>query len=195
MEGYFPVTQYCQLTGVSKDTAHHRAIRGTVESFKNKHGRWFLYFSDENKPIPEGYIHIDDYARMHHKDPRSVRALIRKNRFQEGDIYYHCWMTKYGAHMKSPYVREAAEYPNDQRYDITQRNREVMNKYRPEGYLTVPEFSEGEECQACYVYNRINVGKIRSAKCVGGHWYVPETLTIEEVYTYGHKIRGERSKG
>ena len=195
MEGYFPVAQYCEMTGISKDTAHHRAIRGTVESFKNKYGRWFLYFCDETKPIPEGYIHLNDYAKAHNKTPKAVYSMVRKNRFLENEVHYHTWMTTGGAHRTTPYILETAEYPGDRIRENYFGTKRIMIENRPDGYITVSEFCKREDCGTYYVYNRINAGKIRDVKMIGGHWYVPETLTIKEVYKYGHKNRGERGKG
>ena len=87
MEAYIPVYEYAQRTGLKMDTVYHRAERGSIESFKNEEGRWFIYYCDEDIPqAPEGYVTIDDFAEMHHVESASIHSYIRKGKFNSEDI-------------------------------------------------------------------------------------------------------------
>jgi hypothetical protein len=179
MEGYFPIEQYCRITGCSKDTAHHRVIRGTVESFRNSNGRYFLYYNDEVDPVPEGFVHYVEYAKIHNINQDSVRRTVKNGLFNEGDIKRIRYMTPQGAHHIQVYIRSDAEYPNTQLRINRRTTEKVMNELRPEGYLTVKEFAEREGMTIAYLYNRIYGGWITGAKQVEGHWYIPEKTTFK----------------
>lgn len=179
LEGYFPVEQYCRLTGVSKDTAHHRAIRGTVESFKEeKSGRWFIYFCDEADPIPDGFIHVSEYARKNHVHSNTVYRQAKQGIFEQEDFCFIRTMTPQGAHRISLYIKESVEYPNIPRIRNGRTIRGVLEKSRPDGYLTVMEFAVREGCSKHYVYNRLFSNKIRGKK-INGHWYVDERISVK----------------
>ena len=178
MEGYFPIEQYCRITGCSKDTAHHRAIRGTVESFMNNNGRYFLYYNDEVDPVPEGFVHYKEYAKIHNIKPDSVRRTVKNGLFNEGDIKRIRYMTPQGAHHIQMYIRKDVEYPNKPKFKNRKIADKVMNEFRPEGYLTVAEFAQREGITTMYAYNRIYGGWIIGSKQVEGHWYIPEKSTF-----------------
>lgn len=178
MEGYFPIEQYCRITGCSKDTAHHRAIRGTVESFKDTYGRHFLYYNDEVDPVPEGFVHITEYAKAHNIHRDSVRRTVKNGMFNKDDVKYIRFMTPMGTHYIQVYIRSDAEYHNTKPRINRRTTEKVMNEFRPEGYLTVKEFAQREGITTMYVYNRIYGGWITGAKQVEGHWYIPEKSTF-----------------
>ncbi len=179
MKGYFPIEQYCRITGCSKDTAHHRAIRGTVESFRNSNGRYFLYYNNESDPIPEGFVHITEYAKAHNVHTNSVRKAVKNNVFNKDDVKCIRIMSPKGCHYNQIYIRKDAEYPNESKIKSRRTTDKVMNKFRPEGYLTVKEFAQREGMTTIYLYNRIYGGWITGAKQVEGHWYIPEKTTFK----------------
>ena len=179
MEGYFPIEQYCKLTGVSKDTAHHRYIRKTVDGFKNEVGRCFLYFNDEIDPVPEGFIHDVEYAKKIGIGITTLRTTIKRGLFDKEDVVRLRYMNPLGTPYIQTYVRSNCEYPNGR--SIAQQKKQwlLMNKLRPEGYLTILEFAEREKVPKSCVYQRILRGTIKEAKQVEGHWYIPETTKFE----------------
>ena len=180
MEGYFPIHQYCRITGISKDTAHHRAIRGTVEAFKNKEDRWFLYFCDESDPIPEGFIHYTEYAKSIGIRPETVWNVARKYKlFPEDDYIVARYMTPQGAHRITLYIRKGIEYPNSKDNVNKREAFKLMNSLRPKGYLTVKEFCEREHCSKYYVYNRLTHKKIQGIN-VSGHWFIDEKVMLNK---------------
>jgi len=179
MEGYFPIEQYCKLTGISKDTAHHRYIRKTVEGFKNEAGRCFLYFSDESDPVPEGFIHSKEYAKKVGISVTALRTTIERGLFNDKDVIRIKYTNQLGKHFNQIYVRSDCKYPNGRSIAQQQRQWLLMNKLRPEGYLTILEFAEREKVPKSCVYQRILRGTVKGAKQIEGHWYIPETTKFE----------------
>ena len=183
MEGYLPVTEYCRRTGISKDTAHHRAIRGSVEAFKNSHGRWFIYYNDENAPIPEGFVHINEYARSVGTDPKNIRQAVRHNRFQPDDVFICRRMMDSGAFRRQTFIRKNAKRIISQ--NPKGRVKSLLQK-RPEGYLTVIEAGERMGYHRSNVYHLVYTGMIE-AKKVENHWYISEKVASE----YGNRKKNK----
>ena len=183
MEGYLPIPEYCRRTGISKDTAHHRAIRGTVEAFKNGHGRWFIYYNDENVPLPEGFVHINEYARSVGATPTAIHQAVRRNRFQPDDVLICRRMTDSGAFIRQTFIRK-----NAKRIIIPKVTGRVgsLLQYRPEGYLTAIEAGERMGYHVSNVYHLIYIGMIE-AKKVEKHWYISEKVVSE----YGNRKKNK----
>ena len=178
MEGYFPVEKYCELTGVSRDTAYHRAIRGTIDGFKNKHNRWFLYFCDESDHIPEGFIHPKAYASMHGVTLSAILTRIRKGMFDEGNICRIRRLTPKGLIKEGTYIRKDAKFLDKREYLLAAEQNYIMNLSRPIGYLTVSEWSERENVPKYKVYSMIKYHKIPSCKNFD-HWYIHGSIHYE----------------
>lgn len=183
MEGYLSILEYCRRTGISKDTAHHRAIRGTVEAFKNSHGRWFIYYNDENAPIPEGFVHISEYARSVGESLPNTRWAVMNNRFRPDDIFTCRRMTDSGAFIRQTFIRK-----NAKRFTIQKPKGRIKNllQNRPEGYLTAIEAGERMGYSVSNVYHLIYIGMIE-AKKVNNRWYISEKVVSE----YGNRKKNK----
>ena len=170
MEGYFPIYKYCEITGCNKDTAYHRAERGTVESFKGKDGRWFLYFSD-NRGIPEGFVSIEDYAKKIGVSHSQVAYKIREGYFKDGETITETIINDDGRPVFRRLIKENAEWV-DYRVNLNKQRAEyIMNRLRPEGAYTVAEYAEHIGKSPAIIYGRIKWGKIKFVK-VDGHYFI-----------------------
>ena len=192
MEGYFPVAQYCDLTDVKKDTAHHRAERGTVPAFKDENGRWFIYFTDEQDPVPKGFIPIKEYAKLIGKKYDNVLQRIRAGFYSKDDYIKLRCMTKNGAPYVGIFIRNTTPYPTyNYIYEINKKVKHVLNVNRPDGYLTVREFSEREEMPRHIIYYFIKYKKLKST-FVKGYWYVLGTETMKGVKIRDYKMSSNK---
>jgi hypothetical protein len=160
MEGYFPIQEYCKLAEISTDTAYHRAIRKRVDSFTDKYGRMFIYFTDE-KIAPDGFVSLHDYAKLKGVEYEAVRMMHRKKRFNEEDVYivpHHVFRPKTYDRI---FINKNAEIPKPPK---------VMNC--PEGYIHISEWAKKNEVSPerlnqMILHNRIEtikVGKFRYIK-------------------------------
>ena len=76
-------------------------------------------------------------------------------------------------------------------YEINKKVKHVLNVNRPDGYLTVREFSEREEMPRHIIYYFINYKKLKST-FVKGHWYVLGTETMKGVKIRDYKMSSNK---
>jgi hypothetical protein len=160
MEGYFPIQEYCKLAEVSTDTAYHRAIRKKVDSFTDKNGRMFIYFTDE-KIVPDGFVSLRDYAKLKGININTVKMMYQKKRFNEEDIY-----------IIPPFVFRPKTYDRI----FINKNAEVPKSLIatncPEGYIHISDWAKRykvsqERVNQMIIHDRIEtikVGKFRYIK-------------------------------
>lgn len=181
MEGYFPICKYCEITGVKKNTAHRRAERGSVESFKNSEGRWFLYYCDdkEDYDVPEGYITCKEFAKKHRFSNNTLERYIRHGFIDRNN----CIVLKRNIKSavvkgsgKRKFIKENAEIKKPKHISI-------VEYFRPsEDWLTVDEWCKKENIkEKHYVYFWMNSGLLSSAYNKK-HRYIPKTETVETIY-------------
>lgn len=167
MEGYFKVSTYAKLCGISQDTAWHRVLRGSVESFAGKDGLRWVYYKSEVKPkIPEGYIPLSQYLEKFGISHPTAYHRIKMKQLREPDILNvgHGRVTRWC-------IRQDYEWPKIIR---TPHNKVVkLHNNKPDGYLTMKEW-----CRKNYMnYNTtrryVTTGRI---ECIhtGGHVYIPK---------------------
>lgn len=136
MEGYFPINQYCELTGLKKDTAYHRGIRGTIPAFKDAEGRWFFYFCNDEPDAPEGFYTLAEYAKDHNLAPHEVYYAIKCRRIIESDVVVKVIhpKTAKGGRSRLTFVRkDAVILPKKER----DHGYQIIAQLCPEGYIPV----------------------------------------------------------
>ena len=170
MEGYFPIYEYCKITGANKNTAYRRAERGTLESFKGKDGRWFVYYSD-NRTIPEGYISTEEYAKKVGVCRQHVEYRIRSGYFKDDETITSIIINEKGQPQKRRLIREDTEWIDYRGDSNRMRCTSIMESLRPEGTYTVKEYAKMIKREPCIIYNRIKNGIIHFIK-VGGHVFI-----------------------
>ena len=87
MEGYYPIQEYCRLAGVNRDTAYHRVYRDEVPSFKDKNGKMFIYYADYLKDVPEGFVPMSEYVKLHNTYYNAVQQAIKAGNFLPDEFY------------------------------------------------------------------------------------------------------------
>lgn len=190
MEGYFPVCKYAELTGLSKDTIHHRAIRGTVDCFKNSEGRWFLYYCDDEFIKPEGYLTVEEFAEKVGRTKNCVHGYIRKKIIDPKYIMYKkANLASYVLKGQQPWIfikEDAAFIPQivNRYYKLKLANEEIILKLQSlkpsDDYLTVSEWVAKESLSKHMAYNWIKEGLIPYVK-VENHYFIPKDQTIDDV--------------
>ena len=171
MEGYFPIYKYCEITGCNKDTAYHRAERGTIEAFKGKDGRWFIYFSDNREAFPEGFITVEEYANKIGVRKSTVFGRIRNGYFDEKDTILSVVIDPNGHPVNRRLIRETVEW-KDFRDEFNKKHAHgIMNALRPEGAYTISEYAKILGKEQYYIRNRIKNGHMKFTM-VGGHYFV-----------------------
>ena len=170
MEGYFPIYEYCKITGANKNTAYRRAERGTIEAFKGKDGRWFVYYSD-NRGIPEGYVSTEEYAKKVGVCRQYVDYRIRSGYFKDDETITETIIDEKGHPTFRRLIKEDAKW-EDYRGDSNRyRAGKIMNSLRPEGTYTIREYADKNNITCATVYGRIKWGKIRFKK-VNDHYFI-----------------------
>jgi len=154
MEGYFSIKSYCELTGVSSDTAYHRVNRNEVEAIKEKDGRYFIYYSDENISVPENFVTLEDYAKANGLTVNCVRNRSRCGFYKEKDIFKADKCSRNGKIVKTVYINKYAVG----RPKIMSRH--CARDHAPKGFLSVPEWVSREGVHVSYGYYLIRNDKI-----------------------------------
>lgn len=173
MEGYFPIYQYCEITGCKKDTAYHRVLRGTVEAFKGQDGRWFVYFSD-NREIPEGFVTTAEYSKIIGLNKRTVDTRIRLGYFNENDTITSIIIDDKGHPTKRRLIRKDTKWIDYRAESNKITSKKLMDFLKPEGTYTVPEYAKIVGRRSCTIYSRIKNGNIKFAKIEGHYFIYPE---------------------
>ena len=170
MEGYFPAYEYCRLTGCKKDTAYHRAERGTVESFKGKDGRWFIYYSDNNDGEIDGYLSVKDYAKKHNISESTVKSKIYSSDEFKKNTTSLVLIDKNGHPRKKVLIKEDAEWID--RYKVQRRYyKRLFDAIRPEGAYTIKEYANLIGKTTASIYSRIRCRSINYIK-VDKHFFI-----------------------
>ena len=182
MEGFFPICQYCEITGVKKNTAHRRAERGSVEAFKNKEGRWFLYFCDDKEIAPEGYVKFKDYADSHGISESTLHNYVQQGRISKDNILTVKKVLTSAiikGSKKRIYIKKDAPL---QRKDRKECSLLILRILKPsDDYLTVDEWSKRENIKNYTSYYWIKYGYLKYTN-VEKHYYIPKTETIDTVF-------------
>jgi hypothetical protein len=160
MDGYYPIQAYCALTGISKDTAYHRAIRGNIKSVKDKRGRLYLYFSENENNVPDGFISVNEYAKKYNMKAGAVQQAIRHKRFNEEDVFrlQHNIGSKNAPHV---FIRETAELAPGYKTNC------------PPKYIHVSEWAKLNNVTRNNLGQMIITNRIETIK-VGGYRYIKE---------------------
>ena len=160
MEGYFKVSTYAKLCGIKKDTAWHRVLRGSVDSIIGKDGMRYVYFS---KGEQEGYIPLRMYCKKHGIKPHSAIERIVRKRLGAPDIKKFSKAKNAKWYIREDYVWQEC------------RSRKTIGMYmrKPDGYLTVDEWSKKNSMPSNTVRVYIRQGKIESIR-VSGYVYIPK---------------------
>ena len=192
MEGYFPINQYCELTGLKKDTAYHRGIRGTIPAFKDAEGRWFFYFCNDEPDAPEGFCTIKEYAVAHDLKLKDIYYAIKCKRFVEGDVIVKAYHPKSarGGRSRLTYIREEAVMLPKKKRD---HGYQKIIQMCPEGYIPINAWIEREHVKMYNAYNWINFDYLPCIKHEK-HRYIPMEITIDDVYSNMEKARMERKE-
>ena len=167
MEGYFPIEEYVELAKVNRNTAYVRVYRGQVDAFKDKNGRWFIYFSDEtgikrrsyyDRIVPEGYMKMSDWAEAHGKTYQSVLGCVKRGKFAQGDLY----RIGRGIFIKNEAVPDT---------------RKLIIRKCPSGYLSVKEWAEQNDVEHKTAMQYVTDGRIPSVK-IGKYRYIKEDFHL-----------------
>jgi len=194
LEGYFPIRHFCELSGISADTAYHRALRGTAPAFKDKSGKWFLYYCDDEPDCPEGYCSIDEYARIHNVNASCVRERLKRKAIPENDYIRKkipVRDVKKGSRIRifikkdTPFASKAQLYRHSFNSSI----------YRncPDGFMPLPEWIKQEGVASYDAYNWIRNEFLKTLK-INRHYYIPNGITVESVYLAMDMRRKERKE-
>ena len=175
MEGYFSIKSYCELTGVSSDTAYHRVNRNEVEAIKEKNGRYFIYYSDENISVPENFITLEDYAKANGLTVTCVRNRIRRSFYKEQDIFKADKRFRNGRMVKTVYINKYAVGRPKYMFKHCARDN------APKGFLSVPEWAAREGVSKSHPYSLIRNEKI--------------PYIIEDGFYYIHEDTKRKRKG
>lgn len=194
MEGYFPIRQFCELSGISADTAYHRALRGTSPAFKDKSGKWFIYFCDDEPDCPEGFCSIDEYARMYGVNTNCIRIRIRAGNITEKDYIRKKVPVrdiKKGCRERL-FIRKSAPFLKKSQLIRNSNNSRIYKKC-PDGYIPLSKWAENEGVLKYDCYNWIKNEYLKPLK-LDGHYYIPEGMTVETVYLYMDARRKENEE-
>ena len=167
MEGYFSIKSYCELTGISSDTAYHRVNRNQVEAIKEKDGRYFIYYSDENLSVPENFITLEDFAKANGLTVHCVRNRIRYGFYKEEDIFKADKCSRNGRITKTVYINK---------YTVGRpkiKGGYCSSNKTPKGFLSAVEWAAREEVSKPYLYYLIRNGKVPYI-IEGGFYYIHE---------------------
>lgn len=166
MEGYFKVSTYAKFNGISQDTAWHRVLRGSVESIIGKDGCRYVYFNSlDMDRDTSGFISLKDYGRAHNIKPTTLVSRIRKGLIEPPDVkkYEHRW------YIRKDYIAADVGLPRDSRLRSMQQNK-------PNGYLTIKEWSRKNNINLNTARTYVYCGKIESIKVKGNHYISEDTI-------------------
>ena len=175
MKGYYPISEYARLAGVSRDTAYHRAYRGEVPS-KWENERLLIYYDPNAWKSPEGFVSVRGWAELHGVTHGATQAAILKKRFREEDVRRIRGRV---------YIRADADY--ERRPGGKQDT--YCKKICPDGYLPCREWAKRNgmlpETASCYAF----AGRIPTIM-VGKYRFVREDYKYESPFTGGYRGRG-----
>lgn len=178
MEGYFKVSTYAKFSGISRDAAWHRVLRGSVESIIGKDGCRYVYFNSMDHDMND-FISLKDYGSAHGIKKATLMARIHSGLIKPYDVkkYEHRW------YIRKDYI--AADVIS------SQQNKRLcgLQRNKPNGYLTIEEWSSknGINLQTARIY--VRCGKIESIK-VKCFRYISED-TIFSVRPYSKRLSKE----
>lgn len=168
IKGYFPVSMYAKMNGISTDTAWHRVLREGVESIIGKDGERYVYYEKHTK-LEQNYITLKEYGKTHGISNSALYGRIRKGIIPENVL------VKKGKgsgciYIQKDYVTPARQLANQKTIDLYQK--------RPDGYLTVNDWADKNQMS----YNTVRVytrnGRIPSIR-VSGHCYIPSDFVYK----------------
>ena len=172
MEGYFKVSTYAKLCGISQDTAWHRVLRGSVESFVRKDGLRWVYYKSEAKPkVPDGYIPLPQYLEKIGICRMTAYRRIKMGHLREPDILNvgHGRIARW-------YIRQDYKWPKT----ISTPRGKVAELYnnKPAGYLTIKEWCQKNHMNLSTTRVYARAGRIECIR-TGGHVYIPNDYVYQ----------------
>ena len=172
MEGYFSIKSYCELTGVSSDTAYHRVYRNEVETIKEKDGRYFIYYSDENISIPENFVTLEDFAKANGVSVTCIRYRVQCGIYKEEDVFKADKCSHNGKIVKTVYINKyAVGRPKNMPYHCA-------SDKTPKGFLSIAEWAAREGTSSRYPYYLIRNEKVPYI-IEDGFYYIHEDTKLE----------------
>lgn len=173
MEGYFKVSTYAKFSGISRDTAWHRVLRGSVESIIGKDGCRYVYFNSNNIDREmNGFISLKDYVIAHDIKRSTLLARIHSGLIKPPDV------KKYGRRW---YIRKG--YIAADVGSLRHGCAHYLQQKKPDGYLTIRQWSSKNgiklETARTYVY----CGRIESIKVKGHHYISKDTILSIRPYS------------
>lgn len=167
MEGYFKVSTYAKFSGIKLDTAWHRVIRGSVESIIGKDGFRYVYFnSNDIDHDMNDFVSLKDYVNTHDIKRGTLIDRIRAGYIKPPDVK-KCGRRWY---IRKDYI--AADVGSLQ----NGRLRDLQRK-KPDGYLTIREWSSKNGINLETAKNYSHIGKIESIK-VEGYRYISKDAVL-----------------
>lgn len=167
IKGYFPVSMYAKMNGISTDTAWHRVLREGVESIIGKDGERYVYYEKHTK-LEQNYITLKEYGKTHGISNSALYGRIRKGIIPENVL------VKKGKGSGCIYIQK--DYVTPTRRLVSPKTIGLYQK-RPDGYMTVKDWADKNQVS----YNTARVymrdGRIPSIR-VGGYRYIPSDFVF-----------------
>ena len=173
MEGYFKVSTYAKLSGISLDTAWHRVLRGSVESIIGRDGYYYVYFNsiDIDRDM-NGYISLKDYGSAHNIKCSTLYARIRSGLIKPPDVKKY----ERKLYIRKDYIAEDVGSLRNTRAVGLQQNK-------PDGYLTIQEWSSKNGINLRTARTYVYCGKIKSIEAKGYHYVSEDTILSVRPYS------------
>ena len=176
IKGYFPVSLYAKMSGISVDTAWHRVLRNKVESIIGKDGERYVYY-EKSTLFEKNYISFKDYANCNGISVSKLRHMLSCNQFPEGIV-----VRKECAGKNTRwYIRKDYTIKN-----LTAGSHADLFVNKPEGYSTMSEWAKKNKLAYSTAHVYASCGIIPSIK-VCGHRYIPNDYTYERKRKKGAK--------
>lgn len=176
IKGYFPVSLYAKMSGISVDTAWHRVLRNEVESIIGKDGERYVYY-EKSTLFEKDYISFKDYSERNGIRISKLRDMLRFKKFPEGIVVRKECTGK----NTRWYIRKDYAIKNPKAGSHTEQ---FANK--PKGYSTMSEWAKKNNMAYSTARRYAFSGIIPSIE-VCGHRYIPNDYTYERKYKKGAK--------
>lgn len=171
IKGYFPVSLYAKMDGISVDTAWHRVLRNGVESIIGKDGERYVYYEKKSK-LDEDFVTINEYCILNDIPYTSIWNRIVRKKIPDSDIK----RVKNGSRARI-YIRR------DYAFGMTpkKQTRQI------DGYLTVEQWAKKNGIKVNTTRHYVYTGRIPSLLESGRHY-------IKSDYVYIPNHRGRPAK-
>lgn len=171
IKGYFPVSLYAKMDGISVDTAWHRVLRNGVESIIGKDGERYVYYEKKSK-LDEDFVTISEYCALNDVPYSSIWNKIVRKKIPDSDIK----RVKNGSRARV-YIRK------NYTLDITPRKK----TQQIDGYLTIEQWAKKNGIKVNTARQYAYTGRIPSLLESKRHY-------IKSDYVYMPNHRGRPAK-